>query len=223
MIVLAFDTAHDRTAVAVTGPRIDSMRDEPMERGHAERLIPLIDATLSDAGVPLETVDRIAVTIGPGSFTGIRVALAAARGLGLALDKPVIGVGSLPALAASLPEPSDGPVLAAVDARRGEIYAALYDRGGRELIAPFAGEAAAVLDRVGDDVAVVVGSGAAIIGHAAAVAGRRVPTLHPIGGPDPRAIARLGAASREPHAPAEPLYVRPPDAKPQAAPQGVVA
>ncbi len=221
MIVLAFDTAHDRTAVALVGPRIDVVRDEPMERGHAERLIPLIDAVRTEAGVALAAVDRIAVTVGPGSFTGIRVAIAAARGFGLALDKPVIGVGSLPALAASLPEPADGPVLAAVDARRGEVYAALYGRDGRELIAPFAAEASDVLTRVGDRVAAIIGSGAAILGHAAATAGLRVPTLHQIGGPDPRRIARLAAAATAPFAAAEPLYVRPPDAKPQAALLGV--
>jgi tRNA threonylcarbamoyladenosine biosynthesis protein TsaB len=216
MIVLALDTAHDRTAVALIGPGVDVVRVEPMERGHAERLIPLVDAAMAEAGLPLSAVDRIAVTTGPGSFTGIRVAVAGARGLGLALDRPVIGVGSLEALARSLEEKPGGPILAAVDARRGEIYAALFGADGALLLPPFAAGASAVLEAAGDDVAVIVGSGAPILAHEAAVSGRRVPPLAPLPGPDPRAIARIAAAAEPPFTSPSPSYVRPPDAKPQA-------
>lgn len=216
MLVLALDTAHDRTAVALVGGRVDVVRVEPMERGHAERLMPLVAEVIAEAGVGLSAVDRIAVTTGPGSFTGIRVAVAAARGLALALGRPAIGVGSLEALFQSLSERPAGPVLAAVDARRGEIYAALFEADGRVRIPPFAADAEAVLAAVGDDVAVIVGSGAPILAHHAAVTGRRVPPLEPLAGPDPRAIARIAAAAEPPFAPASPTYVRPPDAKPQA-------
>jgi tRNA threonylcarbamoyladenosine biosynthesis protein TsaB len=218
MLVLALDTALDRTAVAVTdGRRVAVTRTEAMDRGHAERLFPLIRAALDEAGVAIGDVDRIVVTVGPGSFTGIRVALAAARGLALATGHPVVGVGTLEALAASCPEPPDGPVLAAVDARRGEIYAGLYDRDGSVLEAPFVADAAGVLARAGDRATVIVGSGAPILAHEAAVSGRQVPPSHPLAGPDPLAVARLGADRPVPDRLPGPLYLRAPDAKPQPA------
>ena len=99
MIVLALDTALDRTAVAVSdGRRLAVSRSEAMERGHAERLLPMVEAAVLEAGITLSDVDRIAVTTGPGSFTGIRVAIAAARGLGIAIDRPVVGIDTLTAL-----------------------------------------------------------------------------------------------------------------------------
>lgn len=220
MLVLALDTAHDRTAVALVGPGIDVARIEPMERGHAERLLPMVEAVVAEAGVALAAVDRIAVTTGPGSFTGIRVAIAAARGLALALDRPAVGVGSLEALAASLPERVAGPVLAAVDARRGEIYAAVFENGG-VVLAPFAADAETVLAEAGR-VAAIVGSGAPILTHQAAISGRTIPPAHPLAGPDPRRVAALGARVAAPFAPPVPLYVRPPDAKPQPLPHPAV-
>lgn len=217
MLVLALDTALDQTAVALCdGRRLSVSRLEAMDRGHAERLFPLVDAVVAEAGVPLSAIDRIAVTVGPGSFTGIRIAIAAARGLGLALDRPVVGVGSLAALAASLPERPTGPVLAAIDARRGELYAALFAPDGKTLEEPFAADAALVLARLGDAAAVMVGSGAPILAHQAAIEGRRRPESAPLAGPDPRRVAALGRGlDPAVHTPV-PAYLRPPDAKPQA-------
>lgn len=224
MLILALDTSLDRTSVAVTdGRRIVETRVEPMDRGHAERLLPMVREVLEAAGRTIEDVERIAVTTGPGSFTGIRVAIAAARGFGLTLGRPVIGVDSLTVLAHSLTEPASGPVLAAIDARRGEIYAALFDRELNPIIPPFAAEAERVLATVGDRVAVIVGNGAAILAHQAAVTGRRVPAIDPAGGPDPLILARLAAASDPAERPPTPLYVRPPDAKPQAPVEGLLA
>jgi tRNA threonylcarbamoyladenosine biosynthesis protein TsaB len=222
MLVLALDTANDRTAVALTdGRRIDVSHVEAMERGHAERLMPMIEAVVREAGVPLDAIERIAVTVGPGSFTGIRVALAAARGLGLALSRPVIGVDSLSALAASLPEPATGPVLAVIDARRGELYAALFSKSGAMLIEPFAGDVADIVERAGA-FDVVVGSGTPIVGHYLATAGQRVPTLVPLAGPDPRRIAQIGREAAPTLRPPSPLYLRAPDAKPQAPVPGLL-
>jgi tRNA threonylcarbamoyladenosine biosynthesis protein TsaB len=218
MLVLALDTALDRTAVAVTdGGRLAVSRAVTMDRGAAERLFPLIEEVLAEAGVSIGEIDRIAVTVGPGSFTGIRIALAAARGLGLATGRPVVGIGTLEALAASTPEPPDGPVLAAIDARRGEVYAALVAPGGAMIEAPFAADADAVLDRLGDRARMIVGSGAPLLSHAAAVAGRVMPPAFPLAGPDPLVLARLGAAAIPDERPPVPLYLRAPDAKPQAA------
>jgi tRNA threonylcarbamoyladenosine biosynthesis protein TsaB len=214
--VLAHETALDRPAVAVAdGQRLAVARTEAMDRGHAERLFALIAGVLDEAGVDVGAIDRIAVTVGPGSFTGIRVALAAARGLGLATGRPVVGVGSLDALAASCPEPVDGPVLAVIDARRGELYAALYAPDGSVIESPFVADADGVIDRVADQAGAVVGSGAAILSHSLAIAGRRVPPLFPIEGPDPLVVARLGAAMTPTGQPPGPVYLRAPDAKPQ--------
>lgn len=222
MIVLALDTALDRTAVALSdGRRLAVSQAEAMERGHAERLMPMVAAVMAEAGLPLSAIDRIAATVGPGSFTGIRIAVAAARGLALALGRPAVGVGTLEALAASVAFKPDGPVLAAVDARRGEIYAALYSRDGAEILAPFAATAADVLAAVADRAAVIVGSGAPILAHEARILGQRVPSLEPLAGPDPLVVAAL-AARLPADAPAPvPFYIRPPDAKPQPAMAGL--
>lgn len=224
MLILALDTSLDRTAVALTDGRgIAEVRVEAMERGHAERLFPMVEDVLAAAGATHADVDRFAVTVGPGSFTGIRVGLAAARGFGLVTGKPVVGIDGLTALAHSFPERPEGPVLAAIDARRGEIYAALFDRRFALVLPPFAAEAEAVLAAAGDDVATIVGNGASILAHQAAVTGRRVPPTVPLAGPDPIALARLAAAATPSDRPPAPLYVRPPDAKPQAPVEGLLA
>lgn len=222
MIMLVLDTALDRTAVAVTdGRRVAATRVESMDRGHAERLFPMMRSAFDEAGLAPSDVERIVVTVGPGSFTGIRIAIAAARGLALATGCPVVGIDTLSGLAASIPEPADGPVLAAIDARRGEIYAALFGRDGAAIVPPFVADAEGVLARTGDRAAAIVGSGAPILGHHATVTGRRVPPLHPLDGPDPLILARMGAAATPGDRPPSPLYLRAPDAKPQPAGEGV--
>lgn len=223
MLTLALDTANDRIAVALAGEGRETMRAEGISRGHAERLFPLIDEVLAAAGVEIESVGRIAVNVGPGSFTGIRIAVAAARGLGLALGVPVVGIDALRLIAASLEEPADGPVLATVDARRGEVYAALYGPKGDLIEAPFAADAEGVLARIGDRAAVIAGSGAAILAHQAAISGRRVPPVDAMVATDPLALARLGGLVDPTIALPRPLYLRAPDAKPQPPVPGLLA
>jgi tRNA threonylcarbamoyladenosine biosynthesis protein TsaB len=223
MLTLALDTANDRIAAALLGERVAVSRIEEITRGHAERLFPLIDELFVEAGRTIANVSRIAVNIGPGSFTGIRIAVAAARGLGVALNVPVVGVDALRLIAASLDEPADGPVLSAIDARRGEVYAGLYGPKGEVIEAPFAAEAEEVLARVGDRAIVMAGSGAAILSHQAAVNGRRVLPIDAMTGTNPLALARLGAAADPALSPARPLYLRAPDAKAQAPIPGLLA
>lgn len=216
MLILALDTALDRTSVALAdGGRIAVSQSVLMDRGHAERLLPMIDAVLAEAGVAAADIERIAVDVGPGSFTGIRIAVAAARGLALALGVPAVGIVSLSAIAASLSEPADGAVLSVVDARRGELYAGLCDRAGRALEPPFAADAATVWDRLGARTRVVAGSGSAILAHHLATTGQIRPPIDPVQAPDPLAIARLGATADPATAPARPFYLRAADAKPQ--------
>ena len=208
MIVLGLDTALGACSAAVTaGGETLAVLSEPMTRGHQERLALMVQETMAQAGLGFDRLDRIGVTVGPGSFTGLRIGLAFAKGLGLALKKPVIGVGSLEALAASIA--GVDLVLAAIDARRDQIYLQAFS-DGRSVMAPdvlpveTAAARLAEFNPMGE--VVIVGSGAPLLDGM--IAGAR---LEPLAAPDPLAVARLAAA--KPVTPPRPLYLRSPDAK----------
>jgi tRNA threonylcarbamoyladenosine biosynthesis protein TsaB len=207
VIVLALDTALNAATVAVIqGEDVLSRRVEILERGHQERLAGLVRDAMRDAGVAFNRLDRIGVTIGPGSFTGVRVGLAFAKGLALALGIPCVGVGTLAALAGSA-DPADGVVAAAIDGRRGQVYLQIF-AGGAPLLAPTAlsyADAKAEIATGGVDQLLWVGST-----PAPAFEGLRVDRLDH---PDPIAVARWAAAATQPIAPPAPLYLRAPDAK----------
>lgn len=140
VIVLGLDTSTRATVVGllVGGDSLLQARDDPEgeERpGHATRLLPLADSLLADAGLVWGDVERIAVGVGPGTFTGLRIGVATARGLAQSLGVDLLGVSSLRALAHAAVGNGLETVLAVIDARRGEVFAAAY-RGDRELIAP---------------------------------------------------------------------------------------
>lgn len=118
--LLAIDTAAPRLQLALRHEGVTDISIDELAQGHAELLLPRIEALLARNGVAYADLDRISVTTGPGSFTGLRIGLSAARGLGLALGIPVIGVPSL--LALSLSAPPGGPVVVLLDARRDEAY-----------------------------------------------------------------------------------------------------
>jgi tRNA threonylcarbamoyladenosine biosynthesis protein TsaB len=124
--VLAFDCAAGACSAAVWRQgAIAAGEFRPMARGHAEILLPMIERTMSEAGIAYADLDAIAVTVGPGAFTGLRIALAAALGIGLAAGRPVIGVGTLQALAAGVRRqaPRDGEIAAVIDNKRAGLYA----------------------------------------------------------------------------------------------------
>lgn len=208
MIVLGLDTAVGACSVAVLadGEPLAAF-SEPMLRGHQERLALMAHEAMTQAGMDFRALDRIGVTVGPGSFTGLRVGLAFAKGLGLALARPVTGVGTLEALAAS--ESGADLTVAAIDARRGQIYLQAFS-GGRALMAPdvlpleVAAARLAELRPVGR--VDIVGSGAPLL--EGLVSGARIL---PRAAPDPVALARLAEA--KPLTPARPLYLRAPDTK----------
>ena len=208
MIVLGLDTAQGACSAAVlAGDEPLAALSEPMTRGHQERLASLVREVMVQAGVGFDQLDRIAVTVGPGSFTGLRVGLAFAKGLGLALKTPVIGIGSLEALAASVS--GADMILAAIDARRDQIYLQAF-AGGHALMAPdvlpveTAAARVAELNPMGQ--VVIVGSGAPLLDGM--VPGARLIAL---AAPDPVTLARLAAA--KPVTAPRPLYLRAPDAK----------
>lgn len=195
-------------AVDGSGASQLGLRSEPMVKGHSERIAGFARDAAAEAGVAFEDLDRIGVTVGPGSFTGLRVGLAFAQGLGAALGRPVVGISALDALAASA---GGAPAVAAlIDARRGQVYARFW-RDGRpdgpaEALTLEA--AAGRIERLGAG-AVLIGSGAALFEGIAPAA-----DLHPITGPAPQALARLAAAADPVLAPPAPLYLRAPDATP---------
>jgi tRNA threonylcarbamoyladenosine biosynthesis protein TsaB len=134
--ILAFDTATPATTVALSGFSnvVYTARDDPQPRarpGHATHLLPLTARVLERAGIGWDGVDRIAVGVGPGAFTGLRIGIATARALARARDIPLVGVSTLQSLALAGPAASDTPVgydtvLAVLDARRGEVFAASW-------------------------------------------------------------------------------------------------
>lgn len=202
MRILALDTCLNACSTALwQDGRALAVRREAMPRGQQERLAPMVAELMAEAGASFDGLDRIGVTVGPGSFTGLRVGLAFAKGLGLALDVPVVGVGTLEALAFGAP----GLVAAALDARREQLYLQLFqDRA--PLDAPEAVTLAQARARLQ-----VAGPAATLIGSGAAMLARPGDRAVDCDGPDPAAIAQL-AALAEPAAP-RPIYLRAPDAK----------
>ncbi|TCR90876.1 tRNA (adenosine(37)-N6)-threonylcarbamoyltransferase complex dimerization subunit type 1 TsaB [Rhizobium sp. BK376] len=211
MIVLALDTAGVDCAVAVYNSDGDSVLGEVTEtigRGHAERLMAILDETLAKAGLGLDAVDRIAVTIGPGSFTGIRVGVAAARGLALSLGIPAVGVTTLETMAAAALEQAPGqPVLAARDAKRDEIYLQTFDENGAPSSEAQALPVADARTLAGGFDGTITGSAAPLLKSEPA---NDQPDSFPIA-----LVARLGALKPVGEKP-KPLYLRGPDARPQA-------
>src|SRR5215469_11183202 len=139
MRVLAIDTALAACAAAVldTSDGIVASETSPMVRGHAEALMPLIARVMKQSGLTFRDLDRIAVTIGPGSFTGVRVGLAAARGFGVATNVPVVGISTLSVYAAPyLAGNGKSPVVAAIDARHDHVFLQVFGPGGQTLVTP---------------------------------------------------------------------------------------
>jgi tRNA threonylcarbamoyladenosine biosynthesis protein TsaB len=213
LILLALDTCLDACSVAVWADgRVLAQASEPMRRGHQERLAVMAAETMAEAGTAFSSLDRIGVTLGPGSFTGLRVGLAFAKGLGLALDRPVVGIGVLEALAFAA---GDGFVAAAIDARRGRAYLQIFG-DGRALMAPDVLPLETAAARLAE---LYAGGPAALVGPGAGLFAEVLPQARMIEGaaPDPVAVAALVALAAPPFAPPRPLYLRPPDAKVAAA------
>jgi tRNA threonylcarbamoyladenosine biosynthesis protein TsaB len=216
--ILALDTCLDACSVAVCdGERSLAVKSEPMARGHQERLAPMVYEVMHAAGIGFDALGRIAVTVGPGSFTGLRVGLAFAKGLALALDIPCAGVGVLEALAqsATLGEEPQGFVCAAVDAKRGQIYLQIFI-DGRPAMAPDALDPETAAARLAE---LWTGGPATLVGSGAALLEGVLPgaVILPRTAPDPLAVARIGQAARAPIPPPRPLYLRAPDARLSAA------
>lgn len=183
-----------------------------MERGHAEAIMPLIERVMSKVQGGFSTIDRVAVAVGPGSFTGIRIGLAAGQAIALACKAEVVGVSTLAALAAPLIlEEFDGVVAAAIDARHGKVYVAAFGPDGRALLTPRRAGAHEALRALGDGPLLLIGSGAELLAKEARAGGMAVRIVSEQASPNIEYVARLGLAARPETAPAKPLYLKEPD------------
>lgn len=223
MRVLAIDTALAACSAAVLDTvygGIVAGESMPMTRGHAEALMPLLQRVMDEAELNYFDIDRIAVTTGPGSFTGLRVGIAAARGLALAAARPLVGLSTLSAYAAPHMATNDSVrVIAAIDARHAHVYLQVFAPGGRTLSpARFAPLREAVLAAAPES-ACIVGTAAQAVADGLS-SGDATPTLvdaRPA--PDIAWVARVGAVLPEAQSPPKPQYLRAPDAQPQNAAQ----
>ncbi|HZO45839.1 MAG TPA: tRNA (adenosine(37)-N6)-threonylcarbamoyltransferase complex dimerization subunit type 1 TsaB [Xanthobacteraceae bacterium] len=221
MRVLAIDTALGACSAAVLDTRhvaVVASETLPMVRGHAEAIMPLIARVMDQAGIEFASLDRIAVTTGPGSFTGLRVGISAARGIALAAGKPAVGLSTLAGFAAPhIAQDDSSAVVAAIDARHEHVYLQVFGPGGKTVVAPRIAPIKEAMRAATASPARIVGSGAELI-VALWPNGERPPVLvEQLGAPDIGWIARLGAAAAEGQAPPKPLYLRAPDAQPQDA------
>src|ERR1700759_612732 len=167
MLILAIDTALDACAAGVLDTdagRLIAQESLAMKRGHAEALMPLIGRVIKASGLGLANLDRIAVTTGPGSFTGLRVGISAARGIGLAAEKPVVGVTTLAAYAAPVVnQGGEHPVISAIDARHDHVYLQVVAGNGSPLIWPRVAPIAEALDAARFGAPYLVGNAANIL------------------------------------------------------------
>ncbi|MDO8398288.1 MAG: tRNA (adenosine(37)-N6)-threonylcarbamoyltransferase complex dimerization subunit type 1 TsaB [Bradyrhizobium sp.] len=218
MLILAIDTALDACAAAVldtSTSQLIAQESQAMKRGHAEALMPLIARVIKASGVAYVALDRIAVTTGPGSFTGLRVGLSAARGIGLAANRPVVGLTTLTAYAAPVvAQNAAQPVISAIDARHDHVYFQVVSGDGSSLVRPRVAP-------VEEALAAAQFGAPHLVGNAAQILADRWPAdapapfkVDPQPAPDIAWVAWLGAAVSPDAAPARPYYLRAPDAKP---------
>jgi tRNA threonylcarbamoyladenosine biosynthesis protein TsaB len=220
MRVLAIDTALEACAAAVLDTESGKVTSEsvPMVRGHAEALMPLLDRVMRQAATAFTALDRIAVTTGPGSFTGLRVGIAAARGIALASGKPAIGLTTLAAYAAPHIAHDDKTAVAvAIDARHQHVYLQVFGPGGRTLVAPRIASVADAVRAAGAGAVRIVGTGAAMLAMAWPSNEAPPVLVDEARAPDIVWVARLAVAADDSSGEPKPLYLRAPDAQPQDA------
>ncbi|MDB5408817.1 MAG: peptidase glycoprotease [Rhodospirillales bacterium] len=224
MIALALDSSGSACSVALVegGGTVLAHRFRAMARGHAELLLPMLRDAMAEAEVGFDSLGLIAVTVGPGSFTGIRVGLSAARGLALATGLPAVGITAFEAVAAAV-EPAGQAIVVAIDSRRSELFVQVFAAGGSAAGPPIAVAPADLAASVPSGELVLAGDGAGRAAAALTTAGRAV-RLSGIASPDARDVARVALRQRiggGALSPLRPLYLRAPDVTLPPAPGGV--
>ena len=218
MYILAVDTALGACSVAVlAGGKAVAHRLEFMERGHAEALAPMVEQAMKDAGIGFAALDRLGVTVGPGTFTGQRVGLAFMRGMRLALERPLVGVTSLEAMAHQAMEETGLALAAAIhDARDDALYFQLCGRGRRSVpdsppLLIKLSDAAARIVRSGETVALAGAASSRLL--ASETQGRQRIVASSVVVPDALWVARLAASRPATSDVPKPLYLREPALK----------
>lgn len=218
MRILGFDTATNACSAAVwRDGRVVARRFEPMARGHAERLMPMILEVMAEAGENFSGLDAIAVTNGPGAFTGLRIGLAAARGLALAEGLPCVAVTTLDAVAAGVPEAErrNRVLLVVLETKRADVYAQAFAPDGAPLGPPAARLPDELPTLLGNEPGpVVIAGNAADRGREALIAAGMAAEVSAAAGlPDAAQVCALAAARFSPDDAVErprPLYLSPP-------------
>ncbi|MFN3673494.1 MAG: tRNA (adenosine(37)-N6)-threonylcarbamoyltransferase complex dimerization subunit type 1 TsaB [Bosea sp. (in: a-proteobacteria)] len=219
MRILAIDTALGACSACV----LDAGEAAPlaveqiaMDRGHAEALMPLIERLMKSVAGGFASLDRVAVTVGPGSYTGLRVGVSAARGIALAAGIPAIGVSTLAATAAPLIGREPGRVIAAaLDAKHGQVWFQALSSEGRPLVSVRQVNHRDAARAIGAGPVSIVGSAAMAIANEAWAIGLDALVLDEAKAPDVVWVARLGLIADPLSAPARPLYLKAPETTPQ--------
>lgn len=217
MNVLAIDTALPAVSVCVLDGNSATpiaTQSVPMDRGHAEALVPLVEKVVSAVPGGFESIGRVAVSVGPGSFTGIRVGIAAAKGISLVRGIPIVGVSTLAAFAAPFVAGQGGNIIAvAIDARHSQVYIQAFAPGGRVTIPARAMPVRDAIRALGSGPVRLVGPASTILAIEAWSMGLRAEVAADTSVPDIVYIARLGLLADPKKASATPMYLRPVDAK----------
>jgi len=216
MRVLAIDTALANCAAAVLddsmAPICLASSEAEIGRGHAEQIMTMISDVMADSSTAFVDLDRVIVTTGPGSFTGLRVGLSVARGFGLVLGKPVVGVTTLLALARCVAPRAEGyPLLVALDGKKDEVYCQFFSRTGLPSGPPEVRTISSLASSLSSDIR-LAGSAAARIADHCGLDQERVLSAKPY--PPIFDVAVVGMETDPETAAPVPLYLRPPDAKP---------
>jgi tRNA threonylcarbamoyl adenosine modification protein YeaZ len=217
MRLLAIDTALGACAACVmAGGEMVAREELAIERGHAEALLPLVERVMAASGAGFSAIERVAVTVGPGSFTGLRVGVSAARALGLALGVPVVGVSTLAAYCAPMLGREAGRMAAAaIDARHGMVYFQAFSAQGALITSARQVSIKDAVRQVGAGPVSLAGSGAGLVAQEAWAIGLDAVIVETRPAPDLAWVARLGALADPEAAPARPLYLRAPEAQAQ--------
>jgi len=215
--VLGIDTALGAcSACVLDGSTVVAEETLVLDRGHAEALLPLIERVMAAVPGGFESLDRVAVTVGPGSFTGLRVGISAARAIGLAAGVPVVGVTTLSAFLAPLVAAGGNRLnAAAIDARHGHLYFQCIAAGARTIVPARHVSVRDAARVIGSGPMTIAGSGAAILGNELRNLGVDAKIADAEIAPHIAWVARLGMAVDPATALPKPVYLRAPDAKPQ--------
>ncbi|MGE7471640.1 tRNA (adenosine(37)-N6)-threonylcarbamoyltransferase complex dimerization subunit type 1 TsaB [Bosea sp. NPDC003192] len=219
MRILAIDTALGACSACV----LDTSEAAPlaieqtaMERGHAEALMPMIERVMGSAEGGFSSLDRVAVTIGPGSYTGLRVGISAARAIALAAGIPAIGISTLAASAAPFIGREGGRVVAAaVDAKHGQVWFQAMNAQGKQLVSVRQVNHRDAARAIGAGPVSLVGSAALAVANEAWAIGLDALVVDDAKAPDVTWVARLGMIADPESAPPRPLYLKPPETTPQ--------